>query len=289
MNEMFLKRCEDVIQEGSSSFYQAFRGLPSPRREAVNVIYAFCRIIDDSVDEPENAPYSIHELREHFLSLESSEGHFIWPALRWLFRQFPDLDKGPFLRQMDGQCSDLSLTHYTTMEQLEQYCYLVAGTVGEMLLPILREESSAEIITSGIALGKGMQIVNIIRDLGEDQKRGRRYIPLELMNKHGYTEEQMAREEINHSLIELIQDLKGLALHWFQQGLANIDTYPGTSGMAVELAATFYVRILNAVEANGYDVFTRRAYVSDEEKMELFLSIYSRYSQASVGGGIAIQ
>lgn len=289
MNEIFLNRCEDLIQEGSSSFYQAFRGLPSPRREAVNVIYAFCRIIDDSVDEPEKGPYSIHELREHFLSLDSSEGHFIWPALRWLFTQFPNLDKEPFLRQMEGQCSDLSFTHYTTMEQLERYCYLVAGTVGEMLLPVLREESSAEIITSGIALGKGMQIVNIIRDLGEDQKRGRRYIPLELMNKHGYTEQQMAREEINNSLIGLIQDLKGLALRWFQQGLANIDTYPGTSGMAVELAATFYVRILNAVEANGYDVFTRRAYVSDEEKMELFLGVYSRYSQASVGGGIAIQ
>lgn len=289
MNEMFLNRCEDLIQKGSSSFYQAFRGLPSPRREAVNVIYAFCRIIDDSVDEPENAPYSIHELREHFLSLDSSEGHFIWPALRWLFNQFPDLGKEPFLRQMEGQCSDLSFTHYSTMEQLERYCYLVAGTVGEMLLPILREESSTEVINSGIALGKGMQIVNIIRDLGEDQRRGRRYIPLELMDKHGYTEQQMAREEINRSLIELIQDLKGSALRWFQQGLANIDTYPSSSGMAVELAATFYVRILNAVEANGYDVFTRRAYVSDEEKMELFLSIYSRYSQASVGGGVAIQ
>ncbi|OAB47731.1 hypothetical protein PBAT_05430 [Paenibacillus antarcticus] len=289
MNEQYLDRCEDMIQEGSSSFYQAFCGLPSPRREAVNVIYAFCRIIDDSVDEPDKAPYSIHELRQHFLLLDAAEGHFIWPALRWLFRQYPDLNKDPFLRQMEGQCSDLSFIHYTTMEQLERYCYLVAGTVGEMLLPVLREESSAEIIASGIALGKGMQIVNIIRDIGDDHKRGRRYIPLDLMNKHGYTEGQMDRGEVNSSFIELIRELKNSALRWFQQGLADIESYPKTSGMAVELAATFYVRILNAVEANGYDVFTRRAFVSDEEKMGLFLDIYSRYTQPSVGGGIAIQ
>ncbi len=60
MNEHILRKCEEMIRRGSSSFYKAFDGLPSPRREAVHVIYAFCRLIDDSVDEPEKSPYSIH-------------------------------------------------------------------------------------------------------------------------------------------------------------------------------------------------------------------------------------
>lgn len=78
MDERILQQCEELMKKGSTSFHKAFDVLPSPRREAVHVIYAFCRIIDDSVDEPEGAPYSIHELREHFMNLEQADGHFIW-------------------------------------------------------------------------------------------------------------------------------------------------------------------------------------------------------------------
>lgn len=277
MNEAILSRCEELMQKGSSSFYQAFKGLPSPRREAVYVIYAFCRMIDDSVDEPEYSPYTIHEIHNLFDQLDDAEGHFIWPALRWLFSSFPHLDKGPFFRQMEGQLTDLKLTHYTTMQELEHYCYLVAGTVGEMLLPVLRDDNGEEVAMNGIALGKGMQIVNIIRDVGEDRARVRRYVPLEIMEKHGYSEQDFEVGIVDERFIAIIHELKAAALNWFRIGMDRLDTYPTESAFSIELAAAFYSTILHAVERNDYDVYTKRAYVSDELKLEMLGAIVKRY------------
>lgn len=277
MNEAILSRCEELMQKGSSSFYQAFRGLPSPRREAIYVIYAFCRMIDDSVDEPEYSPYTIHEIHDLFDRLDDAEGHFIWPALRWLFSSFPHLDKGPFFRQMEGQLTDLKVTHYATMQELEHYCYLVAGTVGEMLLPVLRDDNGAEVAVNGIALGKGMQIVNIIRDVGEDRARVRRYVPLEIMEKHGYTEQDFEDGIVDERFIAIVHELKAAALNWFRIGMDRLDTYPTESAFSIELATAFYSTILHAVERNDYDVYTKRAYVSDELKLEMLGAIAKRY------------
>lgn len=278
MNERILQQCEELMKKGSTSFHKAFDVLPSPRREAVHVIYAFCRIIDDSVDEPGNSPYSIHELQELFTDLEHAEGHFIWPALRWLFSSFPQLQREPFHLQMEGQLRDLSVTEYDTLEELEGYCYLVAGTVGEMLLPVLRDDQSEEARTAGIALGIGMQLVNIIRDVGEDLRRGRRYVPLEVMEKHGYSQAELAAGVVNERFTAVIQELRAEALDWFRKGLENVDTYPPQSGLAIELAASFYAAILDAVEANGYDVYRQRSYVSDEIKLQLFKRTMVRYA-----------
>lgn len=278
LNKEILGQCEELMKKGSSSFHKAFAGLPSPRREAVHVIYAFCRMIDDSVDEQERSPYSIYELRRNFRGLETAEGHFIWPALRWLFAGFPMLTPEPFLLQMEGQIRDLSFTHYETMEQLESYCYLVAGTVGEMLLPVLRDDANEEAQAAGIALGIGMQLVNIIRDVGEDLGKGRRYVPLEVMLRHGYSQDDLEQGLVNEQFIEVLGTLKAEAILWFEKGLAHVETYPPESGMAVELAAAFYAGILESVAAAGYDVFRRRAYVSDEAKLQMFVRTAARYA-----------
>jgi phytoene synthase len=283
MNKEILGQCEELMKAGSSSFHKAFAGLPSPRREAVHVIYAFCRMIDDSVDEPERSPYTIYELRHHFQRLETADGHFIWPALRWLFAGFPQLTREPFLLQMEGQIRDLSFTHYETLEQLESYCYLVAGTVGEMLLPVLRDDADEEAQTAGIALGIGMQFVNIIRDVGEDHGKGRRYVPSELMRKYGYSQKDLERRLVNGKFIDVLEALRAEALGWFEKGLAHVETYPPESGMAVELAAAFYAGILDAVAAAGYDVFRTRAYVSDEAKLQMFMRTAARYASRLEG------
>ncbi|AIQ61343.1 phytoene/squalene synthase family protein [Paenibacillus borealis] len=278
VNEGILQQCEELMKKGSTSFYKAFNFLPSPRREAVHVIYAFCRIIDDSVDEPDSSPYSIHELKAHFSDLEAADGHFIWPALRWLFSSFPQLQREPFHLQMEGQIRDLSFTRYETLEQLKSYCYLVAGTVGEMLLPVLRDDQNEAARAAGISLGIGMQLVNIIRDVGEDLRRGRRYVPLEVMERQGYSQQELEAGEVNEPFIAVLEELRAEALHWFEKGLENVHTYPWESGMAIELAAAFYAAILDAVEGDGYDVFHKRSYVSDEAKLKLFRRTVVRYT-----------
>ena len=76
------EQAKTMMKQGSSSFYHAFKFLPRQEREAVYVVYAFCRLIDDAVDEPETSVYTIDEIKRHFDQLDKAEGHFIWPALR---------------------------------------------------------------------------------------------------------------------------------------------------------------------------------------------------------------
>lgn len=271
-----IDRCEELIAKGSSSFYDAFRRLPSPRKEAVFVIYAFCRLIDDSIDE-QQPEMSIEEIIYSFDRLDTAEGHFIWPSLRWLFANFP-ISKASFYRQIEGQQRDLIFTHYETMEQLEQYCYLVAGTVGEMLLPVLNDKPSDRLVESGIYLGKAMQIVNIVRDVGEDRGRNRRYLPLDLMHKHGYSEQDFSAAVTNDAFRSLINELEQLARSWFEIGLRDIEYYPKKSAFTVELAASYYSYILDEVKNNNYQVFTKRAYVSDLRKKVMLASLVSKYA-----------
>ncbi|MGK9252907.1 phytoene/squalene synthase family protein [Paenibacillus sp. D9] len=279
LNPRLAASCEEVMKRSSASFYEAFRLLSSPRREAVFVIYAFCRMIDDSVDEPDKADYSLDELEALFGNLDEAEGHFIWPSLRWLMASFP-LAKEPFLTQMSGQRLDRVQTHYDSLDQLEDYCYRVAGSVGEMLLPVLHESPDRDIVEAGIWLGKGMQIVNIIRDVGEDRGLGRRYIPLELMRRCGYSEEMFEAGEVDAAFRRLLGELAGTAREWFGRGLAHLSSYPQESAFAIRLAAHYYFAILHAVEENGYDVYGKRAYVSDEAKKTIFRAVMADMAEA---------
>jgi phytoene synthase len=275
-----LQACEKMISVGSTTFYQAFASLPSPRREAVYVIYSFCRLIDDAVDEPEQSPFTLQELRQQFDDLERAEGHFIWPALRWLFERFP-LSKAPFFKQMEGQERDFTVTIYDTLEQFEEYCYLVAGTVGEMLLPVLHDAPDERVQTAGIYLGKAMQIVNIIRDVGEDQRRGRRYLPLEIMQRFGYSEDDFQQQRISPAFKQMIDELARLASQWFERGLDQLETYPLNSSFCIQLAATGYHAILDVVRMHDYDVFAKRAIVSDHQKRQIVQRLLKEWTEKS--------
>lgn len=274
-----LTQCEQFIKQGSSTFYKAFHALPSPRREAVYVIYAYCRMLDDSIDEPEHSIYTLNELKTHLLELDSVQDmHFIWPSLRWLFQRFPSLTKEPFLKQIEGQLMDTRLTHYETFEQMERYCELVAGSVGEMLLPVLHDEPDGRIAQAGITLGKAMQIVNIVRDVGEDLNRGRCYLPKEWMDAYGVTSQDLEHSNIHDGFKSLIQALISKSEQWFQEGMYGLETYPSSSAMSIELAAVMYAAILKEVRKNQYDVFTRRAYVKDSTKRAIFIKIKAKYT-----------
>lgn len=270
LKKPYAKACEKAMKQHSASFYQAFRELPSPRKEAVFVIYTFCRMIDDSMDEPENSVYTLDELEWNFQHLSKAEGHFIWPSLRWLFDTFPNLEPAPFFTQIKGQRMDEKHTHYETFEQLEEYCYHVAGSVGEMLLPVLHDYPSEKIVQAGIKLGKAMQIVNILRDVGEDLERGRRYIPLSILSAYDYSEEAFYAQELSMSFRQVIDDLINTANSWFEEGMEGLNTYPESSAFAITLASSYYAAIMDVIKENDYDVFHKRAYVSQSRKLALY-------------------
>lgn len=272
LDEKIVQACKEMMKKGSSSFYHAFRFLPREQREAIFVIYSFCRMIDDAVDDPESSPYTLEELETQFTDLRQADGHFIWPALRWVMDRF-DLSKSPYYIQMSGQRLDYTRITYQTMEELEDYCYRVAGSVGEMLIPILHNNPRQDVIDAGIALGKAMQIVNIIRDIGADQKLGRRYIPLDIMDKYGYRVEDWENQVVNQALRYVIDELTDQADQWFTEGLRYIDEYPKKSALSLQLAARYYREIVQVLKENNYQVFTDRAVVSNHRKSKLLLQL----------------
>ncbi|SDC20072.1 phytoene synthase [Pelagirhabdus alkalitolerans] len=272
LNPELALACKEMMKKGSSSFYQAFKFLPKQKREAVHVIYSFCRMIDDAVDEPENSPYTLEEIDELFTNLDEAEGHFIWPSLRWVMAEY-NLSKEPYYIQMSGQRLDYTKTKYDTFEELEDYCYRVAGSVGEMLIPVLQPNPNQAMIEAGIALGKAMQIVNILRDIGADKKLNRRYIPLEIMKEYGYTEEEWEQGVINSALKNVIHYLTKKADQWFTEGLIHVDQYPEKSQLTLRLAASYYREIIEVINENDYQVFTKRAIVTNRRKSRLLMQL----------------
>jgi phytoene synthase len=272
-----IEQCTAMIKQGSSTFFKAFSFLSTPRKEAVFVIYAFCRILDNAVDEPEQSPYSIDQLEYDFQHLEQADGHFIWPALRWLYGAFPHLDKAPFFALIRGMKQDLVHEPFETMAQLEDYCYLAAGTVGELLVPILHPAPRTDILYGGIQLGKAMQIVNILRDIGEDRARKRRYIPQSLLTKHNYSVQEFEVGLVNDSFISLVEELAQLAQLWLEQGLATVDAYPSESAFCIELAVHGYMAIIAQIRNIEYDVYNTRAIVSTLDKAALVAKLQLKY------------
>ena len=160
--------CEAVIERNSRSFHRAFSLLPERKRQSVYALYAFCRAADDCADRLGSAE-ALDALRSQLDRFCAGEvpDEPLWRAMEAVFFSF-DVDERPFYDMLEGQRRDLAFRQPTTMDELEEYGFYVAGSVGLMLLPILRASSSASasLRESGIALGVAMQLTNVLRDGG---------------------------------------------------------------------------------------------------------------------------
>jgi phytoene synthase len=263
--------CERIIQHHSKTFYQAFYFLPQEQKQAVWAVYAFCRIVDDIVDESANPQQELDQFKlefEQFKRGESLSEHPMWLALKDVFSKF-DMDVKSFDEMIKGQEMDLTKKRYHTYVDLTDYCYHVASTVGLMLLPILAPETKAQLKMGAIYLGLAMQLTNVLRDIGEDLARDRIYIPQDLMDQHGYSEEALRQHEINTAYIELWESLAARAEKLYQQADTFLSYYPEHVRSTIQLASLFYADILQAVRKNKYNAFTERSYVTSERKAEL--------------------
>ncbi|MCI3922525.1 phytoene/squalene synthase family protein [Paenibacillus sp. TRM 82003] len=271
--------CESVVRKHSSSFYRAFGILPEDQRNAVWAVYAFCRTVDDLVDD--HTPCVAAELLEAF---ETSFDRFLagriddepmWRALADTFRRYP-MDASPFKDMIEGQRQDLSKTTYATLQELDRYCYLVAGTVGLMLLPILTPVSSGEMREKAVRLGKAMQITNILRDVAEDFQRGRLYLPEDRMAAHGFDVRDIPRRSATSGWLSLYHELFELAEGHYKAGLSAGSGYPRSSRLAVTAAGLIYREILTESKRRRGDVFAERIRISNKKKMSIVLSLLTQ-------------
>ncbi|MEO1815737.1 MAG: phytoene/squalene synthase family protein [Acetobacterium sp.] len=267
-----LNWCETLIQNNSSSFYRAFRKLPREQAQAVFAIYAFCRIADDAIDV-DNNPELVRAMAGKLLAFEAGEtpDEPMWRALRWAFDSFP-LQIRPFQEMLIGQLQDVDFQQPKSFNHLLDYCYLVAGTVGLMLCPLLAKPVTSETEKLSVELGIAMQLTNILRDVGTDYRLNRIYLPEDLMIALGVSPEDLAGPQPTPELIRLWEHLAGEAESRYRLISANLELFDKTARLPVLLSLLYYSKIINRCRKARYRLLDRRIYVPKWEKLLLFVS-----------------
>ncbi|WP_308786194.1 phytoene/squalene synthase family protein [Planomicrobium stackebrandtii] len=263
--------CEQVIAVNSKSFYKAFSLLPKEKRKAVWAVYTFCRTVDDIVDEGQNSKEELEEFKFDFEKFQTGiydTENPMWVALAHVFENY-EMDVEAFSGLITGQEMDLTINRYRTMEELLNYSYHVASTVGLMLLPILAPGKTNVLKEGAISLGYAMQITNILRDIGEDLKMGRIYLPEEIMGKYELCEEELRSGVVTPQFIAVWEELAEKAEFHYKKAFETIQDYPLSSRVPVKGAALVYREILVTIRSKQYNVFLEKHYVPEESKQAI--------------------
>lgn len=273
--------CRQITAEYAKTFYFGTLLMPKEKSRAIWAIYAWCRLTDELVDGAK-AKYTTKEtLSEWEQQLESLFAHQPIDdtdvALVDTIQNFP-LDIQPFKDMIAGQRMDLVCNRYQTFEDLRLYCYRVAGTVGLMSNAVLgintkqndvpweRERPIYIPTQEAVALGIAMQLTNILRDVGEDAKRGRIYLPLEELQAFNYTEQDLFAGVVDDRWQALMRFQIKRARAYYQQAEKGIRYLIHDSRLPVWASLMLYQGILDAIEKNNYDVFSQRAFVPKYKK-----------------------
>lgn len=243
-------------------------------------MYGFVRLPDEWVDNPEGALGEELAARlsgyrsEFLLGLEGVRPDE--PVLRAFCDTALEIDLGPAepLRFLDAMMQDLVTTRYPTYDDLRAYMRGSAASVGLMMCKVLGAGDDEETRAGAIALGEAMQLTNFLRDVGEDLGRGRIYLPLEDLETFGVREDELALSLVTPRFVELMRFESARARALYAKADPAIELLPESVRMAVRLGRALYARILDRIEDNGFDVFSRRARTSTLEKVAVAARVF---------------
>ncbi len=280
------RRCSEITREHSKTFYLASGLLPGEKRQAARALYAFCRISDDLVDRAQADPVAeLAAWRQRTLGGKPSERSdaiaLAWAHTRrrfgipWLYAE----------QLLQGVAQDLVKQRYATFDELAQYCYGVACTVGLMSMHIIGYQGR-EAFPYAIRLGVALQMTNILRDVGEDWRSGRVYLPQEELAEFGLSEADLAAGKVSPRWRAFMFFQIERNRQLYADAMPGIDLLNRDGRFAIAAAAELYRAILDQIEANDYDVFRYRANVRWGEKLSRLPGIWLRatsghYSQAA--------
>ncbi len=264
---------EQIIKKNSASFYAAFSKISDKnRRRGVFSVYAYCRYVDDLIDEKND----LDQLLAYKSKLDDfvkgyPVGGFRWRTLKDTATRFypVDYDYQAYYEMIEGQEFDAHPVRMETIDQLLQYCDLVAGSVGKMLLPILAPKATVDLKPFAIALGRAFQLTNILRDIGEDYRRDRVYLPKSLMNAHHYSLSDLKQSLVNESFIAMWEELASLAERYYQQALPMLVHFPEDTRWPLKGALLVYRAILEVIRHQQYTVMKKKHFVPDDQKMAI--------------------
>ncbi len=262
--------CRQVIAEYSKTFYLSTKLFPPPKRQAMWAVYCWCRRTDELVDGLTSNRTTLETLNQWERRLENTfAGRAETPedtALAHAVYAYK-LPIAPFRDMVQGMRMDLTQTRYRTFDELSTYCYRVAGTVGLMTSAVMGFVPGQDGTEEAISLGVAMQLTNILRDVGEDAKRGRIYLPLADLEQFNYSEEDLFNGVTDARWMNLMDFQIQRARGYYQKAAQGVAKLQEDSRFPVWAALLLYQGILEQLERNDYQNFERRAFVSDWRKV----------------------
>ncbi|MFC6592822.1 phytoene/squalene synthase family protein [Deinococcus lacus] len=267
--------CRAITRQHSHTFYRGSLLYPPGQREAVWAVYAACRVGDDIADSGLPPQQAQAELAQWWKQIEAAYAGEpgsadMQVALAWAVARYP-VPLEAFAELYQGFLMDLCGYEYRTISDLTLYCRRVAGVVGYMVAPIGGYRGGASTLQAALLLGQAMQLTNILRDVGEDLRLGRLYLPAELLSEYGVAAADLRAGRMSAEYRALLQHLESLARQWYDQGASGIPLLEGRARYGVAVAARLYAGILDELAARDYDNLRHRAFVSDRRKLALTL------------------
>ena len=270
--------CQDKSAASGSSFYYSFLFLPRDKRRAITALYAFCREVDDIVDEckdPEVARSTLNWWRGQVTEIYGGKPqHPVALALVPVVAQF-NLPQEHLLEIIDGMEMDLDQPRYNDFKSLQLYCYRVASVVGLLSVEIFGY-SDRQTLKYAHDLGIAFQLTNIIRDVGEDARRNRIYLPMDEMQKFNVTAADILNARDSENFQKLMAFQIERAQRYYQQAEALLPAVDRKNQRTGLIMAAIYRATLNEVVASGCHVLNERISLTPLRKLWLAWTTWLR-------------
>jgi phytoene synthase len=264
---------EDYVQEraasSGSSFYYAFLFLPPPQRAAITAFYAFCREVDDVVDEVSDPGIAATKLAwwKHEVA-ESFAGRPSHPAMKALMPHVDayGIEPAHLVAVIEGCEMDLQQSRYLDYPGLARYCHLVAGVVGEVASNIFGRSQSSTLVYAH-TLGLAMQLTNIIRDVGDDARRGRIYLPMSELQRFDVKAQEILNRGYSERFTALMRFQAERAHAIYDQAYAQLAEPDRRAQKPGLMMGNIYRALLREIEADGFQVLHQRISLTPLRKL----------------------
>ncbi|MGY1487861.1 presqualene diphosphate synthase HpnD [Methylobacillus pratensis] len=248
--------CQKKAAASGSSFYYSFLFLPKPKREAITALYAFCREVDDIADEVQDinvAQTKLNWWRGEIINLfEGRPQHPVTLALQAPVTELK-LKQQHFLDIIDGMQMDLEQNRYRDFAELELYCYRVASVVG-LLSASIFGYSNPQTLQYALDLGMAFQLTNITRDVGEDARRGRIYLPLDEAARFGVSEQDVLQGRSSDNMRQLLEFQAERAERYYDKALAELPPEDRKFQRTGLIMSAIYRTLLKEIKADDIQV-----------------------------------
>jgi phytoene synthase len=271
------RHCGDLIRQYSKTFAIASSLLPKEKQRAVRALYAFCRVTDNLVDIDNETTEKWAQLAQwRELALHPHPPAHERVALAWAdTRARYSIPNGYAEQLIDGVARDLKQTRYASFDDLAEYAYGVASTVGLMAMHIVGF-TSEKALPYAVKLGVALQLTNILRDIAEDWRTGRFYLPQDELSAFGLSDDDLANGRNDDRWKAFMRFQIARTRQLYAESAPGIALLNPNGRFAVSAAADLYQAILTDIERHDYDVFTRRAHVGGLEKLRRLPGIWWR-------------